>query len=86
MFAILGLRSLYFVLAGAIDYFHYLKYGLALVLTFIGAKMLSHRWLEERFGDIPHWIPLAVVGVILFISMLASLVYKKNSEEHPGQG
>ena len=86
MFAILGLRSLYFVLAGAIDYFHYLKYGLALVLTFIGAKMLSHRWLEERFGDIPHWIPLVVVGVILVISMLASVVYKKNSEEHPEQG
>src|ERR1044071_6538733 len=52
VFAILGLRSLYFVLAGAIDYFRYLQAGLSLVLVFIGAKMLlephgdSHRWFQ----------------------------------------
>ena len=44
MFAILGLRSLYFVLAGAIDYFRYLKVGLSIVLVFIGAKMLINHW------------------------------------------
>ena len=80
MFAILGLRSLYFVLAGAIEYFHYLKHGLALVLAFIGAKMLCHHWLEFKFGKIPHWIPLAVVGTILAVSMIASIVYKKGSD------
>ena len=77
MFAILGLRSLYFVLAGAIEYFHYLKYGLALVLAFIGAKMLLHHWINKIFGEIPHWLPLAVVGAILAGSMVASIVHKK---------
>ena len=77
MFAILGLRSLYFVLAGAIEYFHYLKYGLALVLAFIGAKMLGEHWLEQRFGGhIPHWVPLAVVGVIILVSIIASIIHK----------
>ena len=80
MFAILGLRSLYFVLAGAIDYFHYLKYGLSLVLVFIGAKMLCRHWVEEQFGEIPHWSSLAVVGTILLASIIASVFYKKNSE------
>ncbi len=80
MFAILGLRSLYFVLAGAIEYFHYLKYGLALVLAFIGAKMLLHHWIKNTFGEIPHWLPLAVVGAILAGSMVASIVHKKGSD------
>ena len=81
MFAILGLRSLYFVLAGAIEYFHYLKYGLALVLAFIGAKMLGEHWLEQRFGGhIPHWVPLAVVGVIILVSIIASIIHKLRSQ------
>ena len=80
MFAILGLRSLYFVLAGAIEYFHYLKYGLALVLAFIGSKMLLHHWIKNTFGEIPHWLPLAVVGAILIGSIVASIVHKKGSD------
>jgi tellurite resistance protein TerC len=80
MFAILGLRSLYFVLAGAIEYFHYLKYGLALVLAFIGAKMLGQHWLEERFGAIPHWVALAVVAVIILISIIASIIHKLRAQ------
>jgi len=76
MFAILGLRSLYFVLAGAIEYFHYLQYGLALVLAFIGAKMLGEHWLEQRFGEIPHWMPLAIVGGIILVSIIASIIHK----------
>jgi len=44
VFAILGLRSLYFVLAGAIQYFRYLKFGLSIVLIFIGLKMLAEIW------------------------------------------
>ncbi len=73
MFAILGLRSLYFVLAGMIEMFHYLKYGLALVLAFIGAKMLAEPWLKDV---IPIWGALLVVLSILFISILASVVHK----------
>ena len=74
MFAILGLRSLYFVLAGAIELFHYLKYGLALVLVFIGVKMLAAHWIEESEIEIPSWGPLVVVATILFISIIASII------------
>lgn len=76
VFAILGLRSLYFVLAGAIRYFRYLKYGLALVLVFIGVKMLIDphdnppRWFQT---DIPISISLIVVAGIILISIAASV-------------
>jgi len=78
MFAILGLRSLYFVLAGAIGYFRYLKYGLSLVLVFIGVKMI----LDPHEGvpplpfqiEIPISTSLIVVGSILLASMVASVV------------
>ncbi|MDC0143304.1 TerC family protein [Verrucomicrobia bacterium] len=82
MFAILGLRSLYFVLAGMIEVFHYLKYGLALVLAFIGLKMLAEPWLRDF--DIPAWGALVVVVGILLFSILASLLHKKNDSEDSG--
>jgi tellurite resistance protein TerC len=72
VFAILGLRSLYFVLAGMMDVFHYLHYGLAVVLIFIGGKMLASDYYE-----IPTVWALAAVGGVLLISMLASLVKPK---------
>ena len=85
MFAILGLRSLYFVLAGAIELFHYLKYGLALVLVFIGAKMLTAHWIEESEIEIPSWDPLAVVVTILFISIIASIIRSaRRARNHTG--
>jgi tellurite resistance protein TerC len=69
VFAILGLRSLYFALAGAIGYFRYLKIGLALVLVFIGAKMLLGIWgLKVPIG----WA-LGVVAAIIVLSIAASL-------------
>ena len=68
MFAIMGLRALYFLLAGMADRFHYLKYGLAVVLVFIGAKMLAAQWIH-----LPVQISLGVVGAILAVSMLLSL-------------
>ena len=78
VFAILGLRSLYFVLADAIAYFRYLKYGLAVVLAFIGVKMLLDApdegpayWWQV---DIPISISLAVVGGIILASMAVSVV------------
>ncbi len=70
VFAILGLRSLYFVLAGAIGYFRYLKYGLSLVLVFIGAKMLLHMWNII----VPPNVSLGAVVGILAVSVVASLV------------
>ena len=69
VFAILGLRSLYFVLAGAIEYFRFLKFGLSLVLVFIGAKML----LPESI-HISTSLSLCIVGGIILISVLASLL------------
>src|SRR6185369_4073162 len=69
IFAILGLRALYFALAGMMDKFHYLKYGLALVLMFVGAKMLL-----AGVYKIPIWVSLAVIGVLLAGSVIASLL------------
>jgi tellurite resistance protein TerC len=70
VFAIMGLRSMYFALAGLMEMFRYLHYGLSLVLSFIGVKMLIHHYYK-----IPtHWA-LAVVAGILLISVLASLVH-----------
>jgi tellurite resistance protein TerC len=77
VFAILGLRSLYFVLAGAIDYFRYLKVGLSFVLIFIGAKMLVDphgkppQWFQV---DISSGVSLLVVGAILATSIALSIV------------
>ena len=72
VFAILGLRSLYFVLAGMMDIFHYLHYGLAVVLIFIGSKMLASDYFE-----IPTVWALGAVGGVLLISMVASVVNPK---------
>ena len=70
--AVLGLRALYSVLAGAMDKFHYLKVGLAGVLVFIGAKMLV-----EPFFPIPILVSLGVVAVMLAIAVWASLQWPK---------
>jgi len=77
VFAILGLRTLYFVLAGAIDYFRYLKYGLSIVLVFIGGKMLldphDHEPLFSFQFEIPIGISLIIVAGIILISILLSV-------------
>ncbi len=75
VFAILGLRSLYFVLAGAIGYFRYLKYGLSLVLVFIGAKMLFEKWV-----GLPTPLALAIVAGIILTSIAVS-VWKARHEK-----
>jgi tellurite resistance protein TerC len=72
VFAILGLRSMYFALAGMMKLFHYLNYGLSVVLIFIGAKML----LPERY-HVPTWAALAVVAGVLGLSVLASVLFPK---------
>src|SRR5690606_35813604 len=67
-FAILGLRALYFLLAGMAGKFRYLNLGLAAILAFVGIKMIIHHWYA-----IPIGISLAVIGIILTVSIVASL-------------
>jgi tellurite resistance protein TerC len=74
VFAILGLRSLYFALAGLIDAFRYLKASLAAVLVVVGVKMLVHGWLKEQLGPGYNLYTLGLVLVILAVGMLASVV------------
>ena len=77
IFAVLGLRALYFMLAGMADRFHLLKFGLAAILVFIGAKMLM-----MDFYHIPVGASLTVVLSFLLVTMAASLYIKP---KHPGQ-
>ena len=75
IFAILGLRALYFALSGMMDKFHYLKFGLALVLMFVGAKMLL-----AGVYKIPIWASLAVIAALLVGSVVASLLHRPPNE------
>jgi tellurite resistance protein TerC len=70
IFAILGLRALYFLLAGMLGRFRFLKVGLGLVLAFVGAKMLLSGWTE-----VPIPVSLGVIAGLLALSVLASLVF-----------
>jgi tellurite resistance protein TerC len=70
VFAILGLRSLYFLLAGVIDKFHYLKLGLSAVLAFVGLKML----LSDTALKLPIAAALGVIALILTVAIIASLL------------
>ena len=70
IFAVLGLRSLYFLLASVIERFHLLKYGLAIILTFVGAKMIGEHWIH-----IPIVASLAVILAVLVIAIVASLIW-----------
>jgi tellurite resistance protein TerC len=72
VFAILGLRAMYFLLKDVADRFHLLKYGLAFVLMFVGTKMLI-----VDFYKIPVLLSLAVVGTIIGLSVVASLIWTK---------
>ena len=75
VFAILGLRSLYFALAGMIEVFHFLHYGLSLILIFIGVKMLASSYVE-----IPIGVALGVVAGVLLISIFLSLLFPKKKQ------
>jgi len=83
VFAILGLRALYFLLAAIMDKFHLLKYGLGVVLAFVGVKMILGED-EHKKDVIPIEISLAVIAGVLAISMALSLMIKpKKPEEAP---
>ncbi|HEY9421181.1 MAG TPA: TerC family protein [Thermoanaerobaculia bacterium] len=75
IFAILGLRALYFLLAGLMHKFRYLGVGLALVLIFIGAKMLLHEWIH-----VPVQLSLGIVVAILAVAVVVSLIRPAPSE------
>jgi tellurite resistance protein TerC len=74
IFAILGLRSIYFALSGMMHLFRFLKFGLAVILTFVGLKMMLSNQYDFKTG----WA-LAIIAGILAISMIASLIFKKKS-------
>ena len=75
IFAILGLRSLYFAAAGILPLFHYLHYGLSFILGFIGVKMLI-----SEFYKIPVEVSLLLIGSAVFVSVVASLIVKKEEK------
>ncbi len=77
VFAILGLRSLYFLLAGVIHKFHYLQLGLSAVLIFVGAKMV----LSDIY-KVPIAVSLGFIALALGLSVIASLMYPKELQEH----
>ena len=79
IFAIMGLRALYFLLADMADRFHLLKYGLAIVLVFIGGKMLAVPWFH-----IPIQWSLSIVGAIILISVILSLTLSQKDDTPTG--
>jgi len=74
IFAVLGLRSLYFLLAAVVNRFHLLKYGLALILSFVGFKMLT-----ERVIEIDIVLSLSIILGVLALSITASLVWPRRA-------
>jgi tellurite resistance protein TerC len=79
IFAILGLRSMYFMLAGVMDRFAYIKYGLAAVLVFVGSKMV---YLNEAFGGkFPISWSLGIIGLLIGSSILASIIIDRRKQK-----
>jgi TerC family integral membrane protein len=77
VFAILGLRAMYFMLAGAVEKFHLLKYGLSVVLIFVGLKMV---WLNPWYGGkFPITYSLGIISAVLAASLLLSLLFPKRA-------
>ena len=74
VFAIMGLRSLFFAVAGAMGMFHFLKYGLSAILSFIGVKMLIMHWVH-----IPVAVALGVIATVLAISIVLSIIFPETS-------
>lgn len=81
VFALLGLRALYFALGGVMQRFHYLHYGFAIILVFVGIKML----LADIY-KIPIGIALGVIASVLFISVIVSVVRPRKAKFNPAPG
>jgi len=75
IFAILGLRSLYFLLAAVVDKFYLLKYGLALILTFVGVKMLGEKYFHVGIA-----LSLAIILGVLALSIVASMIWPRKEK------
>lgn len=90
VFAILGLRSLYFLLAGGMDRLHLLKYGLAIILAFVGVKMLATAvtcdsesfFCNEGHVAVPIWLSLTVIVSVLAITAILSFSIPPKDQEH----
>lgn len=83
IFAILGLRAMYFMLAGAVDRFHLLKFGLAVVLVFVGLKMV---WLNDAFGGkFPITWSLGFILAVILASVAASLLFPRRPRSAGGE-
>ena len=80
IFAIMGLRSMFFLLSNIVHLFRFLKYGLGVLLAFIGTKMLFHSFIVERLG-IDNIRSLLVIGIILGASIALSLIFKETPKE-----
>jgi tellurite resistance protein TerC len=76
VFAILGLRAIFFALSGIMQLFHYLHYGLSFILVFVGVKMLI-----SKFYEVPVEIALGVIVGVLTISVIASMIKPRKTEE-----
>ena len=79
VFAILGLRALYFAIAGVMQLFHYLNYGLAFILVFVGFKMIL-----SDIVKIPIIVALGVIAGVLVVSIIVSVLFPKKTEQAPG--
>ena len=87
-FAILGLRALYFLLAGMLKKFHYLGKGLAVILAFIGVKLFlqaGHKVISTSIPEIPSLVSLAVIILTLTVAIVASLKFPLNAEDDEEQ-
>jgi tellurite resistance protein TerC len=83
VFAVLGLRAMFFLLAGAMDRFHVLKHGLAVVLVFVGLKMV---WLDHLYGGrFPIGVSLGIISGVIAVSIVLSLAFPKAVEPAPAR-
>ncbi|HSB67701.1 MAG TPA: hypothetical protein VLT62_00005, partial [Candidatus Methylomirabilis sp.] len=81
---ILGLRAMYFMLAGAVDKFHMLRYGLAVVLIFVGLKMV---WLNAWYGGkFPITLSLGIIASVIAASIVLSLLFPKGGRPRANRG
>jgi tellurite resistance protein TerC len=73
IFAIIGLRSLFFLLSGLVEKFRFLKHGVSVLLAVVGLKLLFHTWLEHIGFE--SWYSLVVIGSVLAFSILLSVMF-----------
>ncbi|WAL40857.1 TerC family protein [Brevibacterium sp. BRM-1] len=85
LFALMGLRQLYFLLGGLLDHLAYLKYGIAAILAFIGVKLILHAMHETWFPGVPEigtWMSLGFIVAAMAVATVASLVAMRRRGEH----